>query len=50
MVRARLGEIPLQGGELLRLLLNDPQGILPELLNEQPGGGLPTPFTAPEAR
>ena len=39
-----LGGHPPQPGELLRLLLHDPQGVLAELLDEQAGGGLSHPF------
>ena len=35
-----LGGDPFQGGELLRLLLDDPQGVLPEGFDELPGSCL----------
>ena len=40
------GDAP-DAGELLRVLLQHGEGVLPELLNEQPGGGLAHPLHRP---
>ena len=42
--RARLGVIPLIGGQLLRLLLHHPEGVLSELLHQAAGSGLAHPL------
>ena len=42
-----LGRDPLQRGELLRLLLDDPQGVLPKVFHELPGGGLSDALDGP---